>query len=499
MYSDLKRIAAERLREGKANPTIRLTDTTFRDAHQCLWATRMTTEEMLPVAPVLDEAGYETMECMGLVQYDASALFLNQNPLERLKLLCKRIRRAPVRAAVRSNLMRGFFPVAADVTDFFIERQVMAGVGNIMFLESLHAWENVTRGAQTAKRLGVETTALVLFNVAPSYDDDYYASVCREAVENLGVTRIFFNDAGGIITPERTRTIVPAMKAAIGETKLEFATHCLTGLGPLAAIEAAVYGADTIFTAIEPLANGPSVPGAQMITRNLRELGFDVPMDDDAMAKAESYFCALADRKGQPVGEPAEYNPQQYETQYAGGALANMVSQLKAMGIEERLPEVLEEIARVRRELGSPIMATPFPAIVAAQAVMNMLQGERYRVVPDEVKKFVCGHYGSLRIPVDPDVLDRIMENGATEISEVPPEIPDVLPHLRSKYGDIDDDELLIRYMYGDERFEGLSPTGKSGQFSISSPIVDLVVAMIKQKPSGPLQVSGLDFSVSLG
>jgi oxaloacetate decarboxylase alpha subunit len=499
MFEQLKRqVAAARGPNAKPR-TITLTDSTFRDGQQCLWATRMRTKHMLPIAEKLDNAGFDTLETLALVQYDGAVIFLQENPFERLRLQRQRIRKTPMRAAVRSNMLSGFAPVGFDITKLFIDCQITAGARDIAFLESLHAWEIIAPGVAHAKGQGVKTTVAVLYNDAPGYDAEYYAQVAREAVEQLGVDRIMFADAGGTMTLAAVRAIIPAIRDAIGDVVLEFNTHCLTGLGPQLALEAAVLGADTLFVSAEPLAFGPAPPGAQMIARNLRALGFQVDLDDRALDEVSDYLSALAAREGHSVGGAAEYDPRQYQTQYAGGALENMKAQLAAAGISDRLPEVLDEITRVRLDLGSPIMATPFPAIVAAQAVMNVLHGERYGVVPDEVKKYVCGHYGKLRIAIEGNVADKIIENGAKGIALDPPTLPPVLPALRERYPDMDDEGLILRFMYGDERVNALKPARTDVAFSVLHPLEELVRGLDKMGAGARAQISGTDFSFRAG
>jgi oxaloacetate decarboxylase alpha subunit len=490
-------VAAEAARTGQRRK-IHLTDDTLRDGQQCLWATRMRTEHMLPIADRMDRAGFLSMQAIALVQFDASVLFLNQDPFERIRLLSQRITRTPLRAAIRSNLMRGFFPVADDITDLFVERQIANGVREIGLFDALMCNDNLASSIATAHRLGADVTLLLGYNIAPGYDDALYASKAREAVERFGVQTVTLADAAGILTLERVRTIVPASKQAIGDrARLEFNTHCLTGLGPLLAIEAAVHGADSILTAVDPMANGNSLPAAQMIARNLREIGFDVAVDDVLLDEIGAYFGALAEREGQPVGVPAEYEPSHYITQYAGGAMSNLQSQLQLAGIADKLPAVLEEIGRVRVELGSPIMVTPYPAIVSAQAVMNVINKERYKVVPDEVKKYVCGYFGELPLPVDDNVKDRIIANGSKDVALTPPAIEPVLPGLRQRYKNIGDDELLLRYMYGDEKINALGPTATNDSYSLHHPVVDLVAGLAQRKRKAQVHVSGAGFSLS--
>jgi len=257
-------------------------------------------------------------------------------------------------------------------------------------------------------------------------------------------------------------------------------THCLNSTGSLVAIEAAVHGADRLLCSIDPLANGNAGPSAQMLARNLREIGFEVGFDDRAADEVGDYLAGVAEENGFPVGVPAEYDPAHFVTQYAGGAMSNLQSQLQLAGIADKLPVVLEEIGRVRVELGSPVMATPFPAMIAAQAVMNVLSGERYKVVPDEVKKYVCGYFGALPLPVDPNIKDRVLANGSREVAETPPALSPRLPELRCRYPDLSDDELLLRAMYGDEKITGLVPTVIDDTFSVRRPLRELIAGLAK-------------------
>ncbi|WP_133667417.1 carboxylase [Paraburkholderia sp. BL10I2N1] len=489
-------MADARARDG-SRPAIRISDGTLRDAHQCLWATRMRTEHMLPIAERLDSAGFSFIEAIAMVQFDVAVRSLNQNPFERIRLLRDRITRTPLRAAIRSNLMSGFYPVAPDINELFVERMFANGIRDFGFLESLHCWDNVAPAIQTARRLGATVSAGLIFNLAPGYDAAFYEAKAREVVERFDVQNIVFGCAAGIMSLEDVRTIVPAIKRAIGHRTLEFNTHCLTGLGPLLAIEAAVHGADCVFTAVDPLTNGNSVPSSHMIASNLRALGLSVDLDDTALDDVTPYLAALAEHEGQPVGVAAEYNPFLYKSQFAGGAISNLEAQLKQAGLGDKLPEVIQEIARVREELGSPVMATPFPAIVAAQAVMNVVNGERYRVVPDEVKKYICGYFGALPLPVDQNIADRIITNGSRDVALTPPPLEPVLPGLRQRYKGMDDDQMLLRYMFGDEKIDALVPTSQDSAFSVTHPIVDLVETLAKLPRKGRIHVSRGDWSLN--
>jgi len=481
MLNELRqRVSDEFQRTGKRR-RVKLVDSTLRDGHQCLWATRMRTEQMLPLAQKLDKSGFDCIEAIALVQFDASVRFLNQDPFERVRLLAERIRDTPLRGAVRSNLLGGFYPVAEDINALYVERLIANGISELWFLDALHCWENIAPSVAAGKRLGAKITApLLRFNSEPGYDVDFYISKTREALDLFSPDIVNFGDPGGNLSVDTVRTLIPAIKGVIGDRPLEVQVHCVNAIGPLVALEAAVCGADRLMCSIEPLANGNAGPSAHMLARNLREIGFEVDVVDEVLDEISDYLASVAAENGFPVGVPAEYDPSHLLTQYAGGAMTNLQAQLQDAGIAHQLPAVLDEIARVRVELGSPVMSTPFPAMVAGQAVMNVLSGERYKVVPDEIKKYVCGYFGRPPIPVNEDVKDKVIANGSKEIALTPPEIPPALPALRRRYTGLSDDQLLLRYMYGDDRVDKLVPTRVDDTFSIKNPLSVLVEGLAK-------------------
>lgn len=481
MLKELRQRVSEEFDRTGERRRIKLVDTTLRDGHQCLWATRMRTEHMLPLAERLDRSGFDCIEAIALVQFDASVRFLNQDPFERIRLLAERIRHTPLRGAVRSNLLGGFYPVADDINTLYVERLIANGISEFWFLDALHCWENIAPSVAAARRLGATITApLLRFNSEPGYDVDFYVSKTKEALKLFSPDIVNFGDPGGNLSVETVRAIIPAIKRTIGNRPLEVQVHCVNAIGPLVALEAAVCGADRLTCSIEPLANGNAGPSAHMLARNLREIGFEVDIVDSLLDDISDYLMGVAEDNGFPPGIPSQYDPSHLLTQYAGGAMTNLLAQLKDAGIADRLPAVLEEIARVRVELGSPVMSTPFPAMVAGQAVMNVLTGERYKVVPDEIKKYVCGYFGKPPIPVDEQIKDKVIENGSKEISLTPPPIPPALPALRRRYTGLSDDQLLLRYMYGDDRVDRLEPTRADDTFSIRKPLNVLIEGLAK-------------------
>jgi oxaloacetate decarboxylase alpha subunit len=477
---------------------VELLDTTLRDAHQCLWATRMSTAHMLPVASTLDRCGFVAAELMGLAHFDAAVRFLKEDPFERIRLMSAAMPRTPLQALVRSRCLRSFNPLPDDVNCLFVERMIANGIRRITGFDGLHDWSNIAAPLRLARDVGASVGAWLIYTLAPGYDDDFYAAKAREVVTVLAPDAIVIEDPSGLLTPDRTRTLVPAVRAAIGTTTLEFHTHCLTGLGPLVTLEAARAGADVVTTSIAPLANGNAPPSAQAVARNLGGYGLSCEVDLEAIESVGRHFAAVAEREGFPTGAPVECDLLHYRHQMAGGVLSNLVSQLREVGAEARLPEVIEECVRVREELGWPIIVTPFAQFVATQAAMNVLQGQRYRFVPDEVKKYALGYFGRLRWPVDPDVLDRIVENGSPDVALQPPPLEPALPQLRRRYPHAGDDERLLRYLFADEHVDAMvAAQPKSHEFSVVHPLVELL-SQLQRRQLARVAVHGRGFSIRI-
>jgi len=458
-------------------------DTTLRDAHQCLWATRMSTAHMLPVADKMNRCGFVGAELMGMVHFDASLRFLQEDPFERIRLMSSRMPATPLQGFVRSRCLRSFNPLPDDVNSLFVERMIANGMRRIIGFDGLHDWSNILGSLRTARRLGAYVTVWLIYTIAPGYTDEYYAGKAAEILKLFDPDAIVIEDPSGLLTPDRVRTLVPAIRGAIGTKTLEFHTHCLTGLGPLVTLEAAKAGVDVVTTSIAPLANGNAPPACQTVVRNLQAAGFNLPVDLDLVDEIGEHFAQVAEREGKPVGVPAEYDRSHYKHQTAGGVLSNLVSQLRDVGAEHRLPEVLEECARVREDLGWPIIVTPFAQFVATQAAMNVLHGMRYTVVPDEVKKYVLGYYGKLPFPVKPDAMDRIVENGSKAISLTPPALEPVVPKLQAKYPNLSDDERVLRFLFPDEQVDAmLAAQPKEHGFSVEHPLVELVQGAARRR-----------------
>jgi oxaloacetate decarboxylase (Na+ extruding) subunit alpha len=455
---------------------IAVVDQTLRDAHQCLWATRMTTAHMLPAAEWMDHIGFQRIEVIAAIQFDVCVRFLKENPWQRVRLMRERITHTPLSSFLRSKNIVAFDFVPDDIVALWVERLFANGVREIGSFDGLNDVDNMLCALDVARRLGARTIGAISYCLSPVHTDEMYVRTARELVERGKVDAIWIKDAGGLLTIDRVRTLVPAVRKAIGKTRLELHSHCLTGIAPLVYLEGVKAGADCIHTSIAPLANGAAQPSLQSMARNLRALGYVVDVDDTLVDKVGEHFCRIAEQEGKPVGEILEYDAFHYEHQIPGGMLSNFRVQLKELGLSHKFQELLEECARVRKELGYPIMITPFAQFVGIQAVLNVVHGERYSHVPDEVKKYALGYYGKLLAPVEPGVLDRIVENGSPRIALEPEPLPPALGRLRRQYPNASDDELALRSCFAGTQVDDMLAAGPMAtDYVFEKPLVRLV------------------------
>jgi oxaloacetate decarboxylase (Na+ extruding) subunit alpha len=455
---------------------IAVVDTTLRDAHQCLWATRMTTAHMLPMAERIDRTGFQRIDLAGAIQFDVCVRYLKEDPWERMRLMRQRITNTPLSSFTRSKNLVSFDVVPDDIVELWVERLVANGFREVGSFDGLNDVDNMLATIDVARRLGVKTFGALSYCLSPVHTDELYVRTAKDLVKRGKVDAIWLKDAGGLLTVDRVRTLVPAVKKVIGNLPLELHSHCMTGVAPLVYLEGIKVGADRIHTSTAPLANSNAQPSTQAMAKNLRALGFRVDVDDALLDEVGEHFRRIAEQEGKPLGEPQEYDAFHYEHQIPGGMMSNFRLQLAQAGLSHLMQKLLEECARVRHELGFPIMITPFAQFVGTQAVLNVVQGERYRTVPDEVKKYALGYFGKLLAPVDPDVLDRIVENGSRKIPLKPQPLPPAVDKLRSQYPNAPDDERILRFMFAGQQVDEMQAAGAmKTDYVFEAPLVKLV------------------------
>lgn len=436
---------------------VSLIDVTLRDGHQSLWSTRMTTAMMLPVAPILDRLGFEAIDLVGGAVFDVCVRYLREDPWERMRIMSRAITRTPLIVMTRGQSLFTFEFFPDDVVELTAQRIAANGIRYVTPYDALNDMRNMAVPVRASRAAGLYVAGGIVYTVSPVHTDEYYARKARELIA-LGVDAVFLKDPSGLLKPERVRTLIPALREAVGSRPLQLHSHCLTGLAPICALEAIQAGVDVVHTATSPLANGASHPATEWFVRSARRLGFEVDLDVEGLAPVADHFRAVAIREGKPLGQIAEYDPFHYEHQVPGGMISNLRSQLADLGLEHRLEEILEEAARVRCELGYPIIVSPFAQFVITQAVLNVVQGERYATVPDEVRKYALGYYGELAAPVDPNVLDRIVGKGQQPVTARPGDLlAPALDRVRRERGPFaSDDDLLLAVFYNREQYDRL-------------------------------------------
>ncbi len=293
------------------------------------------------------------------------------------------------------------------------------------------------------------------------HDDAFFAAKAREMASWPGTKSLYLEDAAGVLTPERAATLLPAIRAATGDIPLELHCHATTGLAQHNYIEGMKAGFTWLHTATRPLANGVSLPSTEGMVTVVEALGHTHSLDTARFAPVAANFARAAQAAGRPLGEVAEYDPRVYDHQVPGGMMGTLRNQLATHGMADRLPQVLEEIPLVRRELGEPIMATPFSQFVGIQAVLNVVTGDRYSMVPDEVVHYVLQHYGPLAAPIAPDVADRVLSGPrAQQLAGWERPNPSIA-EVRKRYSPgMSDEELLLRFMTSDEEVDRMQAAG---------------------------------------
>jgi oxaloacetate decarboxylase alpha subunit len=440
---------------------VKFTDTTIRDGQQSLWAIGMRTDMMLPIAANLDRAGFASIEVFGNSFAKKMVRELRENFWDRIDLLGQHIKNTPMRV-IRSRYLAAFQITPGSLDELWYERMAAHGIRQVRVSDASNTPAGWKRQVARARKVGIDPIVNLIFTISPRHTDEYYAAKARE-LSTLDVYRICIKDPASLLTPERVRTLVPAVLQNVNGIDVELHTHCHTGLGPLCCLEAIKLGIRYVDTAIPPLADASSNPSFFNVVRNARALGYTANIDVSELEPVEKNFTAIAREEKLPVGAPAAYDHYQFVHQVPGGMISNLKHQLSLIGLAERLDDVLEETAKVRADLGYPIMVTPYSQFVGVQATMNVISGERYKQVSEEVIQFTLGLWGEEEsTSMDPNVRDKILASPrAKELAKwQPPELS--IRELKAKFGgpNISDDDLLLCFFAGEDQVAAMRSAG---------------------------------------
>jgi pyruvate/oxaloacetate carboxyltransferase len=473
-------------------------DVTLRDAHQCLWSTRMTTAMMTPIVDAIDRAGYAYINILGGAVFDVCVRYLQENPWERIGLLCERFA-TPCDGLTRAQSLYTFELFPDDIVALNSHALARRGIEVLTVYDALNDNRNIVSSVRSGHEAGMKVNAMITYTLSPVHTDAYYVERARELVA-LGVDFLSIKDPTGLLTPERGRTLFPEVVAVAGSIPAQLHSHCQSGLAPEVYEIAMQSGFSLGYTATEPLANGASLPATEDIVARARRLGFDASMNDDALREVAGYFDWLCEREGKPRGQIAMYDRALYEHQIPGGMISNLRFQLQTMKLEHRLPEILEEAARVRHDLGYPIVVSPFAQYIVTQATLNVVQGERYRTIPDELRKYARGYYGRLAAQPSDEFLERAHIDPSEYVSEAPAaHLEPWIPRLRAELGpSAGDEDILLAAFYDRRLLAPLRNPAPECRFR-TTPLVELVGFLAKRTDIGHARIrfAGTDMTVS--
>ncbi len=480
---------------------IRFVDTTLRDGQQSLWALGMKTEGMLSIAERMDRVGFESMEFFVSIMIKKYVRELKENPWVWIREGTKKFRRTRLRHHGGLQGSGAFEKLPSAVMKLLVERIVSYGITLTRTSSCWNDFQSLNQEMRDLRAIGMETIVNLIYTVSPRHTDDYYAEKAREAA-SIRPYRICFKDVGGLLTPERARTLLPAILQHAGDVPVEYHAHCNNGLAPLCYLEAAKIGIATLHTAIPPLANGSSQPSILNVSKNLRALGYTPLVHEAEVKPIEEHFTAIAKREGLAMGKPFAYDESQYLHQVPGGVISNLRHQLRLLGKEDQLQATLEEAARVRAEFGYPIMVTPLSQFVVSQAAINVIVGERYKEVTDQVIQYALGIWGEEGPGLmDFEVKDKILSRRrAKEWEGWQPANPS-LREIRNKFGGagISDEGLLLRLYAGEEAVRALVAAGSPKEhLSATQPLLRIIEEVSKNKKCRQVFIRQPGFSLTL-
>ena len=417
-----------------AKKPIKITETILRDAHQSLIATRMTTEQMLPIIDKMDKVGYHSVECWGGATFDASLRFLKEDPWERLRKFRDGFKNTKLQMLFRGQNILGYRPYGDDVVEYFVQKSIANGIDIIRIFDCLNDLRNLQTAVTAANKEKGHAQVALSYTLGDAYTHEYWIDIAKR-IEDMGANSICLKDMAGLLLPYEATELIGALKENVS-IPIQLHTHYTSGVASMTYLKAVEAGVDVIDTAISPFALGTSQPATEVMVETFKGTPYDTGFDQNLLAEIADYFRPIRDE----ALESGLLNPKNLGVniktllyQVPGGMLSNLTSQLKEQGAEDRYYEVLEEVPRVRKDLGEPPLVTPSSQIVGTQAVFNVLMGERYKMATKETKDLLSGKYGKTVKPFDEEVQKKCI--GDAEVITCRPAdlIPDELDTLRSE------------------------------------------------------------------
>lgn len=426
---------------------IQFTETVLRDGQQSLIATRMPTSDMLPILKTMDQVGYHALEMWGGATFDACLRFLNEDPWERLRAIRKEVKKTKLQMLLRGQNLLGYKNYADDVVADFVTKSVENGIDILRLFDALNDVRNLETAIRATKAAGGHCQTAISYTTSQIHTVDYFVDLANKMAD-LGADSICIKDMAGVLTPQTGYELVSRIKDAV-DLPLEVHTHATSGIAEMTYLKVAEAGADIIDTAISSFAGGTSQPATESVAIALEDCGFATGLDLQKVAEIAEHFNPVRDRfreEGLLNPKVKDIEPKTLIYQVPGGMLSNLLSQLTEQGLQDKYEEVLAEVPKVRADLGYPPLVTPLSQMVGTQALMNVISGERYKLVPSEIKDYVKGLYGQSPAPISEEIKETII--GDAEVITVRPAdlLAPQLPAFReeiAEYAKSEEDVLM--------------------------------------------------------
>ena len=463
---------------------IQLVETSLRDGNQSLWAALgVDTARTLTIAPVMDRVGFKAIDFTTSTHMGVAVRYKREDPWERIRLMAAACPNTPLQFLSTGFRFISWETASPEFMALAFKTLVNNGISRFALADPMNDLQGNLAAARMAKAAGAAyVVAALVYTLSPIHDDAHYVDRARALAASPDVDALYIKDPGGLLSPVRASTLIPAIKAVMGSKPLELHAHCTIGLGELTYMDAPDYGVSAVQCASGAAGDGTSNPPSERVVSNLRALGHTIEIDDDALAEVGRYFTRLAEAEGLPAGSPQAFDAAYLHHQLPGGVVGTMRRHLA----EHRTPhieaQVIEELGRVREELGWPIVMTPFAQMILTQAVMNVTGKERYAVIPDEIIRYALGKFGRPNVPIAPEVMDRIMSMPRTKELDAEPGMAP-LAELRRRIGpNLSDEEFLLRATMPAGLIDAMQPPGAASRRY--DPEISTITALVRELTS---------------
>ena len=481
---------------------IQIVETSLRDGNQCLWgALGVDTAKTLTVAPAMERAGYRAIDFTTSTHMGVAVRFKQQDPWERIRGMAAICRNTPLQFLSTGFRFIAWETATPDFMELAFRTLARNGIRRFALADPMNDAASNVEVARLVKRAGGEqVVGALVFSISPIHDDAHYAAAAKLMAASPDIDALYIKDPGGLLSPARAQTLIPAILAEIGNKPLELHNHCTIGLAEPACLEGAALGLTAVQCASGGAADGTSNPPITRMIANLRALGHTVDVDDDAVGEVAQFFTDMAAAENLPTGAPMAFDASYFRHNLPGGMVGTMRRHLKDNNIGHLEGAVIEEMARVREELGWVIVMTPFAQMVQTQAMMNVTGTERWGVIPDEIIRFAIGKFGRPIMPVDANVMDRIMANPRTKELQAETGMDD-LPTLRRKIGaHLSDEEFLLRATMPENLIEAMRRAGPAPREydARKIPVMNLLRDLLKRSELDQVSIEKDGFKLEL-